>query len=300
MNATGHAVYAWSATGVLRTADRLPTGAWTASKTVAGGQSVAGPVAVAIGRGGLAAVAWTTVATRYEPSRLLISLRPAGGNFAPGVEIHPGTVAGVLKLGIDCAGSVTVLWSTPSALYASMLPGAPAPAGACNPGPGTGAWTEATLISTAGVGAAWPELVVNDAGDTLAVWQEGAPGNPTSIGGAFRSRGGEWQAPATISVAGRATWNPRPGLDALGNAVVGYLDGSSMAGPDPTRGRALAAAGDDLRHATAAEYPALAVDDAGNVTAAWLAYDAASGTAVWQRSMASRQLGHRHAPVRAQ
>lgn len=304
MNAVGNAVYVWNATGIVRTADRLPTGEWTASTAVPGGQTGAGPVAVAIGRGGLAAVAWTTVATRYVPSKLLLSLRPSGGSFTPPVEIDPGTVAGALKLGIDCAGSVTVLWSTLIGLYSSVLPGASAPTGGCNGAPGPGAWTEAVQVSTAYVGAELPELVVNDAGDALAVWQEGAPGNPTSIVAAYRSAGAAWQAPVTVSApTARATWNPKPGLDALGNAAVGYLDGSSMA----VVGRPAAGPWQTpvtISDAQQVQYPALAVNDAGDVVAAWLSIDATSGTtAVWQRQwhagawgVASRLSGRNDTP----
>lgn len=283
INALGDAVYVWNANGVARTADHAATGTWTPAKALPGGNTAAGPVAVAIGRGGLAAAAWTTVATRYEPSRLLVSLRPAGGVFMSAVEISPGTVAGAIKLGIDCAGSVTVLWSTSAGLSSSTLPGASVPKGECNGTPGTGPWGPAAQISNAGVGAGLPDLVVNDAGAALAVWQEGAPGNPSSIAAAYRPAGGAWQAPSTISApTARATWNPKPGLDALGGATVGYLDGSSMVvvtrpASGPWQTPAI------ISDAQQVQYPALAVTDAGDVIAAWLSTDATSGTAVWQR-----------------
>lgn len=283
MNALGHAVYVWNATGVVRSADRLPTGAWSASQGVPGGGTGAGPVAVAIGRGDLIAAAWTTVATRYVPSKLLVSLRPSGGGYLPAVEIAPGTLAGAIKIGIDCAGSVTVLWSSAVGLSASTLPGLPAAAGSCNGTPGPGPWTPMVQVSNPHVGAGLPELVVNDAGDALVVWQEGAPGSPSSIAAAYRAAGGAWQPPSTASApTAQPTWNPKPGLDALGNAVVGYLDGPSM--------KVAARSSDGLWQTPVTvsgtqqvQYPALAVNDAGDVLAAWLASDPVSGTAVWQR-----------------
>ncbi len=283
MNALGRAVFAWNATGIVRTADRLPSGAWTASRGVPGGSTGAGPVAVAVGRGDLTAIAFSTVATRYVPSKLLVSLRPAGGVFGPAVEIAPGTAAGTIKLGIDCAGSVTALWSNASGLSSSTLPGTPPPAGSCSGAPGSGAWTPAALVSNAHVGAGLPELTVNDAGAALAVWQEGAPGNPSSIVAAYRAAGGAWQAPATVSApTARPTWNPKPGLDAAGNAVVGYLDGSAMA----VARRAAAGvwqSPETISGTQQVQYPALAVSEAGDVLAAWLAFDPAGGTSVWQR-----------------
>lgn len=283
MNAIGQAVYVWNATGVVRTADRTATGSWTPSRAVPGGATAAGPVAVAVGRGGLAAIAWTTVATRYVPSRLLVSLRSAGGSFTPGAEVVPGTVAGTLKLGIDCAGSVTLLYSDSSGLNTSVLPGTPAPAGGCNGTPGAGPWAAPLPISNAHVGAGLPALAVNDAGSALVVWQEGALGNPSTIVAATRDAGAAWQAPVTISApTGRATWNPKPGLDALGNAVVGYLDGATMVvATRPAAGAWQSPV--TVSGTQQVQYPALAVNEAGDVVAAWLAADAASGTAVWQR-----------------
>jgi hypothetical protein len=71
--------------------------------------------------------------------------------------------------------------------------------------------------------------VVNNGGAALAVWQEGASNNPTAIYAAYRSVDGAWQAPQQVSAGtGLATWNPKPGLDAQGNATVGYLDGTAM------------------------------------------------------------------------
>ncbi|HRI18484.1 MAG TPA: hypothetical protein PL196_08190, partial [Burkholderiaceae bacterium] len=61
MNGAGDAIYAWNATGIVRVADRSATGTWGALRSAPGANTAAGPVAVPIGRGGLAAVAWTTV-----------------------------------------------------------------------------------------------------------------------------------------------------------------------------------------------------------------------------------------------
>lgn len=173
MNGAGEAIYAWNATGAVRTAGRLADGSWSASRTVPGGTAAAGPLAVAIGRGGVAAVAWTTVATRHVPFQLLVSLRPAGGSFGAPVEIAPGTVAGAMRLGVDCAATVTGLRSDSRGVSAATLPGAPGSTGACSGTPGTGPWSAVAQVSTPHASASLAELAVNDAGDTLAVWQEG-------------------------------------------------------------------------------------------------------------------------------
>lgn len=292
MNGAGEAIYAWNATGAVRTAGRLADGSWSASRTVPGGTAAAGPLAVAIGRGGVAAVAWTTVATRYVPSQLLVSLRPAGGSFGAPVEIAPGTVAGAIRLGVDCAGTVTALWTDSRGVSAATLPGAPASAGACSGTPGTGPWSAVAQVSTPHASASLAELAVNDAGDTLAVWQEGAPGAPSAIVAALRPAGSPWQAAATVSApTARPVWNPRPGLDARGGAAVGYVDGSAMAVVRRTAGGAWQAP-EAVSGSHQVQIPALAVGDAGEVLAAWLAIDPATGqTAVWQRMLSGGTWG---------
>lgn len=284
MNGAGDALYAWNATGIVRVADRLAAGGWGASRSVPGANTAAGPVAVAIGRGGLAAVAWTTVATRYVPSQLLVSLRPAGGSFGAPVEIAPGTVAGAVRLGIDCAGNVTALWSNAYGISASTLAGPPAIAGACSGTAGSSAWGPVVQVSAAHAGAGLPQLTVNDAGSALAVWQEGAPGAPSAIVAALKPAGTAWQAPATVSApTASATWNPLPGLDAAGNAAVAYLDGSKMTVVRrPAAGPWLGA--EVVSGVQQVQYPAFAVADNGDMLAAWLAIDPATGaTSVWQR-----------------
>ena len=283
MNNLGQAAYVWNATGTVRIAERLSDGTWSASTGVPGGATGAGPVAVAIGRGGLVAVAWTTVATRYVPSKLLLSIKPAGGVFLPPVEPAPGPQAGAIELGVDCAGTVTLLWSDRFGVNATALAGPAVVGGVCNGAPGAGAWAAPVQVSGGRVGAALAAMAVNDAGDALVVWQEGAPGVPSAIAAASRPAGGAWQAPVTVSApTAQATWNPKPGLDAAGNAAVGYLDGPSMkVALRPAAGAWQAPI--TVSGAQQVQYPALAVSDNGDVLAAWQAADAYSGTAVWQR-----------------
>lgn len=284
MNSEGRALLAWNATGIVRYAEHVKGSGWLPRGNVPGGGTGAGPVALAIGNSGAAAVAYTTVATRYTPSRLMVSLRPAAGSFGAATEPVPGTVAGVIKLGIACDGSVTLLWGDASALWASTLAGTGRSPGACDGQPGSGAWSVPAQLSNAHVGAALPDLVVNDAGAALAVWQQGAPGNPGSIVAAYRPSGGSWEAAQTVSApTAQATWNPKAGLDAAGRAAVGYLDGQGMvvvarAAAGPWGAPAL------LSGSQSATYPAFAMSAAGDLLAAWLAQDALTGSSeVWAR-----------------
>ncbi|MCE9657483.1 MAG: hypothetical protein K8R60_02920 [Burkholderiales bacterium] len=288
MNADGRALLAWNATGVVRFAEHARGGPWQPRGNVPGGGTGAGPVALAIGRSGAAAVAYTTVATRYTPSRLMVSLQSASGGFGAAVEVVPGAVAGDIDLGIACDGSVTLLWSGASAIWTTTLAGTGRTAGACDGRPGPGPWSAPLQLSNGHVGASLPDLVVNDDGAALAVWQEGAQANPSAILAAYRPAGAAWEAAQTASApTAQATWNPKPALDAGGHAVIGYLDGQTMvvvargsgggwSAPSPVSG------------SRPAFYPALAMSAGGDVLVAWLTLDAQGrGGEVWARVAAA-------------
>jgi hypothetical protein len=279
MNGAGRALLAWNATGVVRVAAKPPGGRWTRSVAVRGGFTGAGPVAVAIGDNGVQAVAFTTAATRYEPSWLRVALAEPGAGFGPAVDVAPGTGVWTLRLGVACDGTVTLLWNDGGGVQVSERAGVPGP-GACDGRPGPGSWPAAQTVSDPALGAALPDLSVEPGGTAVAVWQQGASGQPTSIGAAIRPAGGEWGPAVTVSGATTgATWNPTAAMDGLGRAAVGYLDGATMRvvradasghwGPPETVSGVLQVG-----------YPALATNAAGDLLAAFQAFD--GGPAVWQ------------------
>ena len=267
-NSQGHTVAAWNAVGYISYAEHRKGQPWTRSSTVVRG-ATGNAVGVAIGPDETTAIAWTTVATRYVPSKLLVSVREPGSSFATPAEIAPGVWVWYLKLGIAADGAVTLVWNDGGKVYASERPRG-------------GPWSSPLPIST-GAAPSLPDLAVNAAGAALAVWQEGALGNPSQITAAYRPAGGAWQAAAPVSTGiGASTWNPKPGLDAAGNAAVAYLENSAMmyayrpAAGTWTAPEALAATG--------AGYPALAMNAAGDVVAAWQSVDAQGNTQVKART----------------
>lgn len=138
------------------------------------------------------------------------------------------------------------------------------------------------------VGINLPDLAVNNVGAALAVWQEGAPNNPTAIYAAYRSVDGAWQAPQPVSAGtGLATWNPKPGLDAQGNATVGYLDGTTMWVASSAAGGVWTAPTALSSPQVTVYYPALALNANGDVLAAWQAYDAAGNSRIQARTKPS-------------
>ena len=181
-----------------------------------------------------------------------------------------------------CDGGVTLVWQDAAAVWASGLAGTGG-TGACDGLPGTGPWSPAVRLSSATAGANLVDLATNDAGMALAVWQEGSFGNPSVIMAAMRSAEGTWQAAQTVSQrTGNPTWNPKPGLDAAGNAAVGYLDGYRMVvARKPAAGNW--GAPEPVSGSLSVYYPSLAMSAAGDLLASWMAYDASGMGAVWGR-----------------
>lgn len=282
MNAAGHALAAWNATGPVGYADRPAGGVWLPSRVVPGATTGNGAVAVGIGDNDVSAVAYVTAATRYVPSKLMVSWRVGSGTFGPSVQLATGAGLWDMRLGIACDGSVTLLWSDGVGARAATLPGTGSTPGACDGRPAGTTWGAAQLISAGA--AALPDLAVNGNGDALAVWQEGAPGAPTAIAAALRPAGGAWQPAQVISAgSGQSTWNPKPALDAAGNAAVGYLDGTAMVVTRRPAGGAWAPP-ETVSGTQAAYYPAFAMSAGGDLLVAWLALDAAGSGSIWQRT----------------
>lgn len=275
MNSAGQALVAWNATGLVRYAQKLPGAPWSRSATAPGGGAGAGAVAVALGGSQVGAIAWTTVATRYVPSKLLVSLRAPGGAFGAAVEVAPGTGVWTLKLGVDCSGSVTLLWQDAQAMKPRRLDGVPG-TGICTGRPGAGPWSSPETLSNAQTAGGLPDLVVNDAGAVLAVWQQA-----TAIVAALRPAAGAWGPAQVISAPTvLATWNPKPVLAADGRPAVGYLDGERMfvvqGDTVGTWGTPVLVSGTQRAY-----YPALAGNAQGDLLAAWQVLDASNMGSVW-------------------
>lgn len=269
-NDKGHTVAVFNPTGLIRFAEHIKGGHWSNPVTVVA-NAAGNATAVAIGADETTAVAWTTVGTRYVPSKLVVSIREPGGQFSPPSEVGPGTGVWYPKLGIAGDGSVTLLWSAGTQVYSSHHPVG-------------GAWSAPVTLRNS-VGINLPDLAVNNVGVALAVWQEGASNNPTAIYAAYRAVDGAWQAPQQVSAGtGLATWNPKPGLDAQGNATVGYLDGTAMWVASSAAGGVWTAPTALSSPQVTAYYPALALNANGDVLAAWQAYDATGASRIQART----------------
>ncbi|MGM9488243.1 hypothetical protein ACS5PM_12890 [Ideonella sp. YS5] len=269
-NGLGHALAAWSAASGARYADKAAGRNWGSAKTVPGGKKSSGPIAAALADNDFAVIAYFTVATRYTPSKLMVCTRLAGGAFSPPVAVTTAHLAWDLHAVAAPDGSVTLAWSEGGAVKAAHLEA------------GLGIW-DIAVLSTPGVPASLPDLGSNEAGDVMVAWQEGAGYRPVAIYVAQRPAGGHWAVAARVSPAnGHSTWNAKSGLSAAGDAAVGWLDGNTMVvARKPAQGGWQAP--EALSGSQSAYYPALAMDAAGNLVAAWQALDAGNVGSIWSR-----------------
>lgn len=265
----GHVVAAWTSPSMGAVfAERVPGGAWSATGSIHPSSVEGFSPQIAIGTSGVVAATWIVPGNEFTPTKFVASVRPLGGAFSPPVTLVAGSYVFDSKVAVVDNGSVTVVWAQAGIVRTTTR----------NP---AGAWTPVVALSPTNVSAGLVDLAANGAGAALAVWQQTSPGGtgPGAIGTAYRpaparSRWGASQALA--STAGLQTWNPKPGIDADGDAAVGYLDGSAMLVARKSPGGGWTAPAQVSPTTDDVHYPALAMDASGNVLTAWQALDASN------------------------
>lgn len=269
VNSAGHAVAVWNATGPVKFSERVAGGGWTAGAKVKPAAMGSGPVAVGIGSDETVAVAWVTVATEFVPADLKVSVRGPVGVFAVPVRVADGTGVWWFDLGVAGDGTVDLVWQDSAGIEFSALPVG-------------GAWSAPLLLSDPGAGATMPDLAVDDLGDVVVAWTQGAG---MDVGTAYLPAGGAWEAPTVL--AGTGVWNARVGLDAAGDAAVGYLDGyaATVATRPATGPWSAPAVISGLADAYATSF---AMSEQGDLLLAWQELDPASNLGrVWAASAAA-------------
>lgn len=117
-----------------------------------------------------------------------------------------------------------------AALVAAFAAGAPAAHAAQFPVDLTASQLPRTTLSAPGVrslSSTFTDVAANDAGDAVAAWtvtrgSNIGPASETVVQVAFRSGGGGWSAPQTVSDAAYTAGAPSVGIDARGVATVAW------------------------------------------------------------------------------
>jgi hypothetical protein len=183
----GQVVAIWSENGLLRSATRTRTGAWSASLPV----SVAyaqNPV-VAIDASGSATAVWQDGTMNDVMSATL----PAGGTWGTPVDVS-GAVGFEPAMAMNRDGDATVVWNSGSHTQLSSRRSA-----------GAAAWDAPVRISdTSAVNSYEPAVVVDDSGRATAAWSQAdvGAGNTVRYDQTVVSRApdGTWGTPVVLGV----------------------------------------------------------------------------------------------------
>jgi PKD domain len=151
-----------------------------------------------------------------------------------------------------------------AALAASLISSAPAPAAP--------AWLPPLDLSKAGANAFEPQVAVDAAGDTVAVWGR-FNGTNAIVQSSSRPAGSSFSAPVDLSQVGGNATQPRVAVDAAGNAVVVWsrFDGANNVIQAAFRpvGGGFSAPVDLSLPGKSAFAPQIAMNAAGEAVAVW-------------------------------
>jgi hypothetical protein len=202
----------------------------------------------------------------YDNGSVYAAIHPSGGSWLPTGTVGVSSLAG---LGVDSAGNATVLSGNGSLVYAVDRAWG-------------GTWSPPKVVDSPTNLSAPASLAVTPDGQAVAVWEtyDRAPDpemrtNYVVHASRRASFAGAWGPAATLSTALKQNYGHAVavGMDPMGDAVV---VGRQLTG-DPIVVEAVAqsptgawsSAVTVSTPGTTSGYPALAVDGAGNVTAAW-------------------------------
>jgi len=195
-----------------------------------------------------------------------------------GVDGPPCPSPGEPQLALDAAGDAVVAW-TNLAGSQSVVEVVTKPAG--------GHWSESRQLSAPGEEAqSPPQVAIDPAGDVTVVWSDGSP---RQLRGVDKPAGGEWSEPESISPPGDDAREPQLAVARSGEAFVAWCSGCGgsnyggvvrMASRVP--GGSWSPAQDLSPSTRTARGPRIAVDPAGDVTAAWYYKSSARVQAAYQ------------------
>lgn len=118
-----------------------------------------------------------------------------------------------------------------------------------------------TTISTTGVDASNPDVVIDGSGNVTAIWIESSTVTTSAL-----PSGGSWSTPSPLS--GTGATNPLLGVDTTGNVTAVWLEGGVIKTANQPFGGSWGSA--SAISDTGASDPALFVDAAGNAVTAWV------------------------------
>ena len=285
VDAAGNAVVTFVAANAaprtLRYATKPAGGPWSAADDLSDpAEGVASPFYdLVVTPGGQATVAWqlylplpTTAASSSPPSV------PPGGTFGEPETISSATTdTWEPALAVNAAGVATATWYQDNATGGSDIKAATRTA--------DGTWSAAQDVSAAGGYNVSPDVVVDSAGTSTAVWTRSEVGQLGKLHYSSRPAGGTWSAPQDLTPPATGGYFSAPGLaidtsDRIAAAYVTnlssgfFVTATTRAPGEPwAAGVPLSPSGDGY-----ASEPEVAMDAAGQATVIWLRNEALPAT----------------------
>ncbi|HWH19401.1 MAG TPA: PKD domain-containing protein [Solirubrobacterales bacterium] len=265
MNADGDSVAVWwvyDGSYVVQAATRPAGGSWSVpvDLSVAGHDSPLPQVAIDAAGGAVAV--WRQYGGTDEV--IQAATLAAGGAWSAPVDLsEPAMYAYEPQVAIDPAGDAVAIWSVYDGA-SDVVESRTMPAG--------GTWRAPVQITADGDDADGPQIAINPAGETVAVWYR-ANGTNDVVQSASGSVDGPWGPITELSLAGQNAWEPQVAIDPAGEAVATWdgFDGSDYIAQTASKG-----AGEpwgvptDLSTPGADTYESqVAIDPAGEAVAVW-------------------------------
>ncbi len=266
----GGATVVWERYGganrlLIQATYRPPGGSWQAPVDIGEVTTMVAPEPwVAVDAAGDATAVWK--------NREVIesAYRPAGGSWqAPAPISDPETESFTPQAAVNAQGDATAVWMHfDGSDY--VVQSAYRPTG--------GSWGAPTLVSAPGEEGGNPHIALDGSGNAMVVWRgEGEGGEAARA--AYKSAGGEWQAPVDVSTPGEEAQSLRVALDADGDAMVLWGGSTGELGAHAVVQAAYRPAGGGW------EAPIDISEDGGNAYPSDVAFDADGNAAVvWARS----------------
>jgi len=169
---------------------------------------------VAVDASGDAVVVWDREQSGGNVVQAVVGSLQSGMWSEPVDLSTPAEAAGNPQVAVDSQGEATVVWQSygEGDYYIQGVTGSI----------GHGTWGEPADLSVAGQVAANPQVAVNDAGETVVVWEWGGIElTPYTVQGAVRLADGQWGAPVNLSAGGvNGADFPNVAVDTQGDAVA--------------------------------------------------------------------------------
>jgi hypothetical protein len=213
LDPAGDAVAVWQyfngSNTIVQAVTRPAGGAWSTPQDIsAAGQSVSFPQ-VAVDAAGNAIAVWA----RSNGSNTIVqaAARPVEGAWGSPQDLSaPGQNADLPEVAVSPAGDAVAVWQRSDGANTIVQAAVRA---------ADGGWGTAQDLSAAGQNSDFPQVAVDPAGNSVAVWTSYENGTEV-VQAATRPAGSAWGAPQTLSAFGWPAFHAQVAVDPAGNALA--------------------------------------------------------------------------------